>query len=171
MNWEAVGAVGQVVGAFAVVITLVYLAAQVRQNTRGMRRSATAEATAAFREWAHQVNADKSTRQVYLKGLRGLENLVEDEIPHFWGLIFNLFKIAEQLHLQHSNGAMEAGVWTGWEYTLTGVLTTAGCQKYYQERRRAFNPNFQKWMDNLLPDPGFKPLGQIVHPEPEPANE
>lgn len=36
MNWEAMGALGEIVGAAAVVVTLVYLSVQVRQNTRSM---------------------------------------------------------------------------------------------------------------------------------------
>ncbi len=39
MNWEAIGAVGEIVGAAAVVVTLIYLAAQVRQNTKSMDES------------------------------------------------------------------------------------------------------------------------------------
>ena len=34
MNWEALGAIGEIVGAIAVVLTLGYLAVQMRQNTR-----------------------------------------------------------------------------------------------------------------------------------------
>lgn len=34
MNWEAMGAVGEVVGALAVVLTLAYLARQIRQSNR-----------------------------------------------------------------------------------------------------------------------------------------
>ena len=34
MNWEAIGAIGEIVGAAAVVGTLAYLAMQIRQNTR-----------------------------------------------------------------------------------------------------------------------------------------
>ena len=34
MNWEAIGAVGEIVGALAVLVTLVYLAMQIRQNTK-----------------------------------------------------------------------------------------------------------------------------------------
>ena len=37
VNWEAVSAIGQVLGALAVVVSLIYLAAQVRQNTRVVR--------------------------------------------------------------------------------------------------------------------------------------
>ena len=34
MNWEAIGAIGEILGALAVVISLLYLAAQIRQNSR-----------------------------------------------------------------------------------------------------------------------------------------
>ena len=40
MNWEAVGAIGEVVGAVGVIITLAYLAFQIRQNTNGLRLTA-----------------------------------------------------------------------------------------------------------------------------------
>ena len=32
MNWDAIGAVGEIVGAFAVVVSLIYLALQIRQT-------------------------------------------------------------------------------------------------------------------------------------------
>ena len=34
MNWEAIGAIGETLGAVAVVVSLLYLAAQIRQNSR-----------------------------------------------------------------------------------------------------------------------------------------
>jgi len=34
MNWEAIGALGQVLGAVAVIATLLYIAREVRQNGR-----------------------------------------------------------------------------------------------------------------------------------------
>ena len=40
MNWEAVGAIGEIVGASAVFLTLAYLAVQIRQNTKAVRASA-----------------------------------------------------------------------------------------------------------------------------------
>lgn len=40
VNWEAVGAVGEIIGGAAVVLTLAYLAFQIRYNTRATRASA-----------------------------------------------------------------------------------------------------------------------------------
>jgi uncharacterized protein with PQ loop repeat len=39
MNWEAVGAIGEIIGAIAVVVTLIYLAVQVHQNTKSVQAS------------------------------------------------------------------------------------------------------------------------------------
>ena len=37
MNWEAIGAISEFVGATAVVLTLVYVAIQIKQNTATSR--------------------------------------------------------------------------------------------------------------------------------------
>lgn len=34
MNWDAIGAIGELVGGIAVIGTLIYLASQIRQNTK-----------------------------------------------------------------------------------------------------------------------------------------
>ncbi len=38
MNWNAIGAVGEILGALAVVATLFYVARQIRENTRAVAR-------------------------------------------------------------------------------------------------------------------------------------
>jgi heme/copper-type cytochrome/quinol oxidase subunit 1 len=40
MNWEMISAVGQMLGAVGVIISIVYLAAQIRNQNKESRRSA-----------------------------------------------------------------------------------------------------------------------------------
>jgi len=44
MNWDAIAAVGELLGASAVLVTLIYLAVQIRQNTSAVA-TATYEST------------------------------------------------------------------------------------------------------------------------------
>ncbi len=37
MNWDAIGAIGEILGALGVLVTLVYLATQIRENTRSLQ--------------------------------------------------------------------------------------------------------------------------------------
>jgi len=39
MEWDAVGAIAELFGAFAVLITVAYLAMQIGQNTRALKTS------------------------------------------------------------------------------------------------------------------------------------
>jgi len=43
MNWDAIGALSESVGAIVVVITLLYLATQIRAQTKESRLTATRE--------------------------------------------------------------------------------------------------------------------------------
>ena len=42
MNWDAIGAIAELLGAVGVIATLAYLAQQIRQNTSTVRSSAAA---------------------------------------------------------------------------------------------------------------------------------
>jgi len=45
MNWDAIGAVGEILGAIAVVVSIGYLSIQIRSNTRAMKASGGFDAT------------------------------------------------------------------------------------------------------------------------------
>lgn len=66
MNWEAVGAIGEVGGSIAVLATLVYLALQVRQNTAALR----AGAAQAVSESLNQVNLTDASSLVHARVVR-----------------------------------------------------------------------------------------------------
>lgn len=55
MNWEAIGAIGEVVGAIAVVTTLIILLIQVRQNTRSMMEANELQKAAAIDKHAESI--------------------------------------------------------------------------------------------------------------------
>jgi hypothetical protein len=50
VNWEATGAAGEVLGAIAVLVTLIYLATQVRQSNNLARFNATTEIINQFND-------------------------------------------------------------------------------------------------------------------------
>lgn len=50
MDWDAIGAMGEVVAAIAVVVSIGYLAIQIRSNTSAMKASASFDATHSWAE-------------------------------------------------------------------------------------------------------------------------
>lgn len=50
MNWEAISAIGELLSAVGVIVTLIYLSTQIRQNSRALMAQGHDEKTRALRE-------------------------------------------------------------------------------------------------------------------------
>lgn len=72
MNWEALGAIAEFLGAIAVLITLLYLARQIRQN-RDSVESASAETVLS--NISNELQNAASSSQVSNVILSGSENI------------------------------------------------------------------------------------------------
>jgi hypothetical protein len=73
VNWEAISAIGQIVGALAVVISLIYLAREIRSNARATRRAAMRSLLEAFNRLTQQLSSHSDPRV-----WRGLEAVMRD---------------------------------------------------------------------------------------------
>lgn len=67
MDWGAIGAVGEIIGAAAVFITLLYLATQVRQTNDISRFNTTKDLNASFDNLNKMIVSDPSLREVLHK--------------------------------------------------------------------------------------------------------
>ena len=67
MDWNAAGAVGEILGAVAVFLTLLYLAAQIRQANKTAPFETTREIIAQFNACALLIATDATIRAVLLK--------------------------------------------------------------------------------------------------------
>jgi hypothetical protein len=95
MNWDAVAAIGEIVGAVAVVVTLAFLAVQIRQSQRAQRDANTLARSAAidkafeqFAEHRRFLAADPQTMRIWMAGCAG-EVLEEIEAERFRQLAIN----------------------------------------------------------------------------------
>jgi hypothetical protein len=104
MNWEAIGATGEVLGAAGVIITLAYLAVQIRQNSRQLERSMQATRVAAddavargFDQWRQLLIADEKISAIYVRGLEDLSALDPTERHRFNQLLTTFIWITWQV--------------------------------------------------------------------------
>jgi hypothetical protein len=94
VNWEAAGAIGEIVGAAAVVLTLLYLAAETRKNAQALDATTTREFGFRLSEWAREVARDPELKRISLKSLKPeLEEFSEAEWHEFRIFAHSLFFI------------------------------------------------------------------------------
>jgi hypothetical protein len=80
MNWDAIGAVGEWVGAIAVVVTLAYLVRQIRDSNTHMRRSEMNASHAQFSQWRQALMGDAELARLWTEGMQYPEKLTPVEL-------------------------------------------------------------------------------------------
>ena len=103
MNWDAIGAIGEVVGALAVVLTLAYLTVQLRQNTAAVRRAANRGVVEDANSWRYRLIENAEVSEIFRTGLANPESLDANSKYRFRMLLDALFA-----HWAH---AFDSGEW------------------------------------------------------------
>ena len=83
MNWEAIGAVGEIGGAIAVVATLFYLTVQIRHSNRESQVNVAWTITSALNELIALITATPDTASLWHRGCQDFDSLDEIEQEHF----------------------------------------------------------------------------------------
>ena len=158
VNWQAVGAIGEIVGATAVVLSLVYLAMQIRQNTqlveeqcRTQRQNSLLGARSAFTEWRSMVIQDSAIAAIWRKGSRSLELLDEDERIRMEFLLVDFFWAFATLWIQDSEGLGEQSLWNLSKGNIV-QYADPGVRSWWfsTPRRNEFPDEFTKSVDRIL---------------------
>jgi hypothetical protein len=79
MNWDATGAVGEIIGAIAVVVSVVYLGLQIRKQANESRFTAARELCSQFILIKTGAADNRDRASLYLKAIRDYESLPDEE--------------------------------------------------------------------------------------------
>ena len=100
MNWEAIGAVGETVGAAAVFLTLAYLALQIRQNTKATQASAVDSSITEVNRIRQAVFESEELVEIYESGLADPDKLSSNARTRFRLLMHTLLLAEANIHSQ-----------------------------------------------------------------------
>ena len=127
MTIQDLGSIGELVGAIATVATLVYLATQIRHNTRVTRTSSLQSMLDGGRDRMIQpVIMDPGVADFFARGVTSFEGLSSrDQVRFTWYLVEVVLQMQNvwQLHEERIIAAVDYDAWLA--YT-TAVLCTPG---------------------------------------------
>ena len=150
MNWEAVGAVAELVGAIAVVVSLLYVASQVRESTRQARRDATRELASRISDVSLAVATNPELGGLLVRGGADLSKLSPGDQARFRGLMNSLFRGFEQQFLLRREGALDDESWQAVERLTQDFTQLPGVQTYLLDRGRWYSASFLEWVWGLV---------------------
>lgn len=149
MNWEAIGAVGEVGGAIAVVLTLAYLAKQIRSGTQAAVAATTWQASQAMAELHGRANARPDLADVWLRGLSEPETLSEDALPQFITLTAESFHLYEGLYRQWRMGYLADESWRPIARLIRRELQSPLVAEWWDSGMGGHSEEFRAYADSI----------------------
>lgn len=136
MNWEAISAAAEVIGAGAVVITLVYLAIQTRDNVRIERARAVWDAQISFVEVNDMLADGGTVSQLVFESLSDPDGLSQKDryLVHRFARAW--FQRMEAQHALYRAGILEPEVWQLRLGYAKAILENAVFEEYWELDKR-----------------------------------
>ena len=158
MNWDAIGAIGQMLGSITVLVTLIYLAAQIRQNTTSVRAATFQNIVGMATTFAHDLAKDPELRRVMNLGLSA-QPMSESDERVFHLLMISFLRRYENMHYQSRMGLLNDGQWQGLRESLLRILRRPGFRSWWQDNAATMNADFREFVDDHLVLPNAEGAG------------
>ena len=150
MNWEAIGAIGEILGALAVVATLMYLARQMRQGAVATRSSAMDSWLADYNNLVLEILKDAEVAQIFRQGLTDFEQLDQNDQARFHAWMVAHVLNAQNMFLQLEDGTMHQGITDQVLSFNAQMLNTKGGLYWWSRARSIWRTEFVGYMDGLM---------------------
>lgn len=142
MNWEAIGAVGEILGAVGVVVTLAYLARQIHVSNRAARRAAEQELMDLTFALMSQIGANADVAQLWSKGLLDFDNLSSSEQVRFHTLAYQMMALFERFFYLNRTGEVDRYIAEPNAHTRRAMVAAPGLQAWFSKRKSQFGDEF-----------------------------
>ena len=151
MNWEAIGAVGEILGAMAVIGSLLFVGMQIRNNTRATQVASSHNLTNTFLTVLNSLATDPELTRIWLQQSRDISALSGNDLQRVLSLNVMVLKAFEDAFHHHRLGQMSDEMWDGWQAFILLVCSYPGVRQYWEQRKNFYSRSFQEYVDNPPP--------------------
>ena len=150
MNWDAIGAVGELLGAVAVVASLGYLAIQVRQNTSSIHATLFDATSRASSDLLMRLALDREAMSMVFSGFGNYETLEGEERFRFNFVFIAFFNMYETLYYHRERGMVPEELWQSRIARMHAFLAIEGVAAWWENNRSLFEPRFRDFVNASL---------------------
>ena len=147
MNWDAVGAIGEIVGAFAVVLSLVYLSIQIRTQNNESRLASVSQTVAAQRE-SMRMFIEPQVSEDFLAVIDSYEKAEPAQQLRFTMCVMIALKANQGAYLQYLEKRLDEDFFEPFGAQLADMLANQSVQTVWKLRGHQFDRRFRDYVEN-----------------------
>jgi hypothetical protein len=147
LTLQDLGSLGEFIAAIATLVTLVYLAAQIRQNTNGVRSATSASISDALSRGTETLSSDPELTRIWFLGRENYESLTDEEQLRFGVYLLTYFRRLENAFYQMERGFVDPDHWQTTERFFANIMSHPGVLHYWKRSKPQFSDRFQRFVD------------------------
>lgn len=150
MNWDAISAVGEIVGACGVIASLLYVGVQIRADGRARLAATIHDQSEALGNLMAALFGDGELSDIYFRGIQDFNSLEGVELVRFSAFFGKAFRVYEDAFFHHRDGLLDAEIWRGLCGPVEDLLAYPGVQSWWNARKHHYSPDLHLHVARLL---------------------
>jgi len=148
MSLSDLASLGNLVGGVAVLVSLIYLAVQIRQAAKNQRGTMHQMRAALSTDVMLRV-AEPDVSRAFRAGLTGAPDISEAEFWQFFYASSAIMRSAENAFIQHRDGLIDDTHFASAKASAQAFLASPGYRALWKATRSSREPGFRAFMDQL----------------------
>jgi hypothetical protein len=144
---ELISKLAGVLEALAVVGSLIYVAIQLKRNTKAIKSASYHNITSAMSNIETRISEDVELASIYRVGCEGKPKLGRDEQLRFEALLLSYFNFYENLYYQYKIKVLEDEMWEGWCKYMFDHLKQSGVKEWWGEKSAYYSQGFRDYIE------------------------
>jgi hypothetical protein len=150
MTWETAGVIAEVVAAFAVVVSLWYLAVQLKQSTELAKAELEVQLGVTWAQLHDNMIQNPGLAKAYDLAEKNWSEMSDEDVRAYLWFVAKSFHILEGMFRQYQRGLMAEDVWEPYDRYISGVMKIEAVRGWWQSDGSLTSREFKSHVDNLL---------------------
>ena len=152
------GALGEMIGGIAIIISLIYVALQIRQNTKATQMSSAHSFLDTQNAYVGLINQSSTLADILDRGAGGLSNLQGSEVIQFSAFHDQAFSSFQTFFTEWKDGMLDDRLWGSHKHAMADLMFHPGVQKWWSNRKHWYDSTFQAYVDEMASAGIGKPM-------------
>jgi hypothetical protein len=150
MNWEMLAALGQLAAVFVGIPSLIYLALQIRAQTKERRQAAVHALTEQWGDLTESLHNNPEMAEIFLRGVHSFNDLNAVSKLRFSAFFNRLLNVFEGMYFSHCQSMLTESSWRAVERTMTDLINYPGVQQWWDIRRHWHTEEFDRVVREII---------------------
>jgi hypothetical protein len=157
--------VAEIVGAAAVIISLIYVGYQVNDNTSAIRSAAANDASVSMQSWYLEMGSNREASDLWFNAMTSPEPLPTHDEFQFMMMMHAVLLGMQNSYLLAQEGTIDTEFREGITTAIVAVKDLPGMMRYWRQRRDFFHSGFAEYIDDLLAREAIETLDMYKRPD------